>query len=999
MKKALHQLTAVVLAVALLTATVSAATLGSYLRQDSIELSSTATLTHSQLTGSSNGGGQQTENVLTYRPDSVVKPIVAYGSTLYGRSDANYVASYLQTQGLTPVAAVNGGFFTMSTGVPMDLVWTDGAIRSSGDNDAIGFRADGSAIIGNPGLSIQVKYPNGQSGSVIYNKTLTKSNGTVLYSRDYDNKTKNTISAYNVVLDTDLDELVPGQTITAKVTALTADTASCDIPEGGMVLSMATETDYQYTFGVQIGALKVGDTVTISCSVNDAWSDVVYAVGGDEMLVTNGTAGTSFQLDSAKRRAARTAVGLKADGTLVLYTVDGGQSGYSGGVTLAELAARMVELGCVTALNLDGGGSTTYVAQYPGDSTMTTVNRPSDGSLRKCANFIFLAKETTSAGEAAHLHLYPYDAAVLAGGQLTLSVKATDQNYTATTVPDGLTYSATGGTVNESGVFTAGDTATTATVTVTGGNASGTRNIRVVTDPSSISVRNEATGQTVTSLTVAGGSTVNLSAVAALYGYNLTSQDDCFTWSVSGDIGTIDKNGVFTAASIYSARTGTITCTAGKTSAKVTVSVTPMAPEGGMIHGFEADQNGFASGDGLTLANNRDLNYVRYGQGSLKAAYNLTQVSSASGARRQAVAELSVPLPEEADHVGLWIWGDGSNNSFSLRFTDGTTETSQWLCQLDFTGWKYVTAAIPAGATDVVGLAITEYDDASATSGTLYLDQLMATEGQLSDTTPPSLSVTRSNNVLTITAVDTGSGLDTVTAAIDGVSQTVQMTSGTGTVTLPGDGEAHQVRITASDQFGNLSSKTVPISGTLANPFTDLDNHWSRVYVDYCYREGILNGSADASGALRYRPDDSMTRQEFTSAMIRFLGVDSSAYASTTLPFDDQAEIASWALNDMKAAYALGLFTGSATGGKLYANPTDTITRQEAMTILGRTQQKGYTEDDLSGFSDAASVASWARSSIAAMVTRGVITGSNGKLNPTGTVTRGQVAKMLYSLY
>ena len=350
------------------------------------------------------------------------------------------------------------------------------------------------------------------------------------------------------------------------------------------------------------------------------------------------------------------------------------------------------------------------------------------------------------------------------------------------------------------------------------------------------------------------------------------------------------------------------------------------------------------------------------------------------------------------------MWASGSGATAPITASpcgspDGTTETSQWLCQLDFTGWKYVTAAIPAGATDVVGLAITEYDDASATSGTLYLDQPMATEGQLSDTTPPSLSVTRSNNVLTITAVDTGSGLDTVTAAIDGVSQTVQMTSGTGTVTLPGDGEAHQVRITASDQFGNLSSKTVPISGTLANPFTDLDNHWSRVYVDYCYREGILNGSADASGNLRYRPDDSMTRQEFTAAMIRFLGVDSSSYASTTLPFDDQAEIASWALNDMKAAYALGLFTGSATGGKLYANPTDTITRQEAMTILGRTQQKGYTEDDLSDFSDAASVASWARSSIAAMVTRGVITGSNGKLNPTGTVTRGQVAKMLYSLY
>ena len=83
----------------------------------------------------------------------------------------------------------------------------------------------------------------------------------------------------------------------------------------------------------------------------------------------------------------------------------------------------------------------------------------------------------------------------------------------------------------------------------------------------------------------------------------------------------------------------------------------------------------------------------------------------------------------------------------------------------------------------------------------------------------------------------------------------------------------------------------------------------------------------------------------------------------------------------------------------LYANPTDTISRQEAMTILGRTQEKGYAEDSLSAFPDAGTTASWARSHVAAMVSRGIISGSNGRLNPTGAVTRGQVAKMLYSLY
>lgn len=80
------------------------------------------------------------------------------------------------------------------------------------------------------------------------------------------------------------------------------------------------------------------------------------------------------------------------------------------------------------------------------------------------------------------------------------------------------------------------------------------------------------------------------------------------------------------------------------------------------------------------------------------------------------------------------------------------------------------------------------------------------------------------------------------------------------------------MRITAADRCGNLTSRTVAISGTLVNPFSDLNNHWSRVYVDYCYREGMLNGSEDGSGNLLYRPDDSMTRQEFAAAVVRVPG-------------------------------------------------------------------------------------------------------------------------------
>ena len=110
----------------------------------------------------------------------------------------------------------------------------------------------------------------------------------------------------------------------------------------------------------------------------------------------------------------------------------------------------------------------------------------------------------------------------------------------------------------------------------------------------------------------------------------------------------------------------------------------------------------------------------------------------------------------------------------------------------------------------------------------------------------------------------------------------------------------------------------------------------------------------------------------------------------------DAASIAKWAQNSVKAAYVLGYMSGSSSGGKLYAKPTSTISRQEAMVILARSQKlKAENGRALDKFTDASKVAGWAKLELAAMVERGIINGSKGKLNPTGNVTRAEVAKML----
>ena len=105
-----------------------------------------------------------------------------------------------------------------------------------------------------------------------------------------------------------------------------------------------------------------------------AWPGIVAAIGGGPQIVRSGApvfnAGESFTTRQLGPRAPRSAVGQLRDGRIVLVAVDGRQPGYSVGLTMVEAAQLMIDLGAEEAINLDGGGSTTFVVDG------AVVNRP-----------------------------------------------------------------------------------------------------------------------------------------------------------------------------------------------------------------------------------------------------------------------------------------------------------------------------------------------------------------------------------------------------------------------------------------------------------------------------------------------------------------------------------------------------------------------------------------------------------------------------------------------
>jgi hypothetical protein len=123
-----------------------------------------------------------------------------------------------------------------------------------------------------------------------------------------------------------------------------------------------------------LATLTLGTQIRLSWSLG--WPGVFNAVGGNAHLVVSGAVnGPDVDgTDPFFARNPRTGVGQARDGRLLLVTVDGRQSGYSDGMTLREFANLFTALGADSALNLDGGGSTTMT------HGSTVINRPSDAA-------------------------------------------------------------------------------------------------------------------------------------------------------------------------------------------------------------------------------------------------------------------------------------------------------------------------------------------------------------------------------------------------------------------------------------------------------------------------------------------------------------------------------------------------------------------------------------------------------------------------------------------
>ena len=512
-------------------------------------------------------------------------------------------------------------------------------------------------------------FSDGHAGEVVvahhYNK-LRQNYYLYLLSSEFGATNDATELGRNVLFQVMEGEVSVSGTVSLLVTAVNETSQATAIPEGYLLLTANAKSPYYD----ELTKFCVGDRVTLSVTTTDSrLADAVCAVGGGDVLIQNGSIADPSNWDSsvAFSRHPRTAIGIKADGSTVIYTVDGRQSSHSNGLTEWDLAEELHRQGCVEAINLDGGGSTTFLFREPEDDSYTVVNSPSDGSPRKCSTFLYFVMNTPSDGVARNLYFTNRDRYVLAGSALDYSgLTARDSGYRKTGLPYDIAIDLDESSYHlgyvEDGVFYAGDAAGTATVTAESGTAYGATTATIVTETDSLTVTRSDTGAAVTALHLDPGETVQLKGNGTVNGFEALSSPSAFTFTADGGAGTIDENGVFTAGDILGS-TGTIHVSFG--SKTITIPVQVGEEETLLLENFEGSTTIFTGADSALMYVTNGSDWVAKGSRAGVLVYDFALNTAVD-------YDLPTPIALEnaVSQVSLWVRGDNSGATLSLLVTN-----------------------------------------------------------------------------------------------------------------------------------------------------------------------------------------------------------------------------------------------------------------------------------------------------------------------------------------
>ena len=423
-------------------------------------------------------------------------------------------------------------------------------------------------------------------------------------------------------------------------------------------------------------------------------SDVREAISGPFYLVKDGQ--SVAPVDDSQM--PRNSIGICADGSVVFYLNDGRQAPTSVGMSLAEVAAILLDAGCVNALYLDGGGSATVAARKEGAADLQIVNSPSDGHERDVSSAMLVVSLAEATGVFDHASITPNDELYTPNSQIQFSATGVDTSGSAVEIPEDVTWalaedSAELGTIDENGLFTANENTGKVTVQMRRGNeVVGSAFVEIVS-PDAIYFEDEEASL--------GFEDVTDFKLVVRYKYrDVNYKVGDILWSTTNDrLGTFDGN-IFTASDGESL-TGEVTATSAfddsvSGTIKVIVGMLPtivwnfedIVNEDGSVtdsaNYYIEEQGGILSTsnysrggrESIEIVSIDDGEPVRFGEKSLKLNYDFTACGEVTEGAVIGTTE-AFTIPGTPTGIGVWVYapegvgveweGDGTQAGFWLR--------------------------------------------------------------------------------------------------------------------------------------------------------------------------------------------------------------------------------------------------------------------------------------------------------------------------------------------
>ena len=207
-----------------------------------------------------------------------VVPVAAYGTSVCNRLTISEAARYYESIGYRVVGAINGDFYDTATGYPLGILISAGELLSgSSGYYAVGFRPDGSAVIGEPKLEITARTDTQSVSVSSINKPRVGQAGITMltygYRSDHDTGSSVATDGVNVLAAIVGGRISIGSEVTLQVEEVVEDASTRTLREDQVLLTIdANGYDTGLAF---LRALVPGQLVTVAFSTPDpSWNDV-----------------------------------------------------------------------------------------------------------------------------------------------------------------------------------------------------------------------------------------------------------------------------------------------------------------------------------------------------------------------------------------------------------------------------------------------------------------------------------------------------------------------------------------------------------------------------------------------------------------------------------------------------------------------------------------------------------------------------------------------------